>query len=105
MQAPFDDRWLFKGRSGQVIRQKVPPEVADTVPWEEGITSYDEAHLVTYLRLLDASGEGASEDEMARIVLGIDPEREPLRAREAVRSHLRRAQWMTEAGYRHFLEH
>jgi len=75
------------------------PEVADEVPWSEGITAYDEAHLVMYLRLLDASTEGASAEEMARVILGIDPIKEPDRARNAVSSHLRRAQWMTENGY------
>ena len=75
------------------------PEVADEVPWSEAITEYDEAHLVTYLRLLDASTDGASADEMARVILGIDPIKEPDRARCAVSSHLRRAQWMTEKGY------
>jgi len=75
------------------------PDVADEVPWSEGITGYDEAHLVMYLRLLDASAEGASADEMAQLILGIDPAKEPGRARKAVSSHLRRAQWMTEKGY------
>jgi hypothetical protein len=42
---------------------------------------------------------------MARVVLGIDPAREPGRAEKAVASHLRRAQWMCEKGYRHLLGH
>ena len=75
------------------------PEVADEVPWSEAITGYDVTHLVMYLRLLDASTEGASADEMARVILGIDPVKEPDRARNAVSSHLRRAQWMAEKGY------
>ena len=79
------------------------PEVATEGPWSEEITDYDKAHLTLYLRLLDASAEGASSDEMARIVLGIDPAQEPQRARRAVSSHLRRARWMTEHGYRHLL--
>lgn len=87
-----------------MAHSKPDPEIADQVPWSDKVTSYDEAHFVTYLCLLDASGEGVSEDEMARTVLGIDPAKEPLRAREAVRSHLRRAQWMTEIGYRDLLE-
>jgi hypothetical protein len=36
---------------------------------------------------------------MTRIVLGIDPVKEPVRARRALDSHLRRARWMTEHGY------
>lgn len=79
-------------------------EIADEVPWSDRVTPYDQAHLVTYLCLLDANGDGASEDEMARTVLGIDPENEPERAQRAVRSHLKRAQWMTETGYRDLLD-
>ncbi len=81
------------------------PKIADEVPWSETITEYDEAHYVIYLRLLDASAEGAGTDEMARVVLGIDPAQDPRRAERAVSSHLRRAQWMTEKGYRRLLGH
>lgn len=80
------------------------PEVADEAPWSDEITGYDEKHSVTYLRLLDADNEQASWEDMARIVLEIDPDKEPGRARKAVESHLRRARWMTEKGYKHFLE-
>ena len=38
-----------------------------------------------------------------KIVLHIDPDREPDRARHAFESHLARAKWMTEHGYRHLL--
>lgn len=79
------------------------PEISDEVPWSDGLTAYDESHLIVYVRLLDALAEGASEAEMARIILGIDPAKEPARAHKAVSSHLKRAQWMTESGYRHLL--
>jgi hypothetical protein len=58
---------------------------------------------VTYLRLLDADAEGADWQEVARIVLHIDPAREPDRAHKAWESHLARARWMTVSGYRHLL--
>ena len=77
--------------------------VADEVPWSDLITAYDKAHLVVYLRLLDASADGASTNEMAQIVLGIDPAKEPQRAERAVDSHLRRARWMSRVGYRQLL--
>jgi hypothetical protein len=32
-----------------------------------------------------------------------DPERDPARARRALDSHLARARWMTERGYRYLL--
>ena len=77
------------------------PEIADEVPWSDGITEYDNQHDEAYLRLLDANKQGGSKDEMARLILGIDPAKEPERARKAVESHLARARWMTEVGYRH----
>jgi uncharacterized protein (DUF736 family) len=61
------------------------------------------SRLVTYLRLLDADAEGADWREVARVVLHIDPDREPDRARHAFDSHLARAKWMTEHGYRDLL--
>ncbi|GEM_PF-261396 len=76
-------------------------KIADEVPWSDGITEYDNRHNETYLRLLDANAEGVSKDEMARQILGIDPTKEPERARKALDSHLARARWMTEVGYRY----
>ena len=38
---------------------------------------------------------------MARLILGIDPAKEPERARKAVESHMARATWMTEVGWRY----
>ena len=85
--------------------QKPPldPDVADVAPSAPTLTDYDMEHLVTYLRLLDADAEGADWREVARIVLHIDPDRESDRARHAFYSHLARAKWMTEHGYRHLL--
>jgi hypothetical protein len=79
------------------------PDVADTAPSDSVLTAYDEEHLVTYLRLLDADAEGADWREVARIVLHLDPARDSDRARQAFESHLLRAKWMTERGYRHLL--
>ena len=79
------------------------PPVSDTAPSGGVLTGYDEQHLVTYLRLLDADAEGADWQEVARIVLHIDPAQEPERAHRAWTSHLARARWMTESGYRHLL--
>ncbi len=88
-----------------VAQAGMNPSIADEVPWSETITAYDESHYVVYLRLLDARTDGANTDEMARVVLGIDPAREPDRAEKAVSSHLRRAQWLCEKGYRRLLGH
>jgi hypothetical protein len=88
---------------GRVMAQPLDPPVADVAPDAESLTPYDEEHLVTYLRLLDADAEGADWTEVANLVLQIDPEREPARARRAWESHLARAKWMTEHGYRELL--
>ncbi|KSB91684.1 hypothetical protein AS593_06570 [Caulobacter vibrioides] len=67
----------------------------------EGLTAYDQAHLKTYLRLLDAAAAGADWREAAKVVLGLDaydPDAHDIHAR-----HLARAEWMTEQGYRHLL--
>ena len=79
------------------------PQVADTAPDEPFLTGYDMAHLVTYLRLLDADAEGAHWREAASIVLSLDLAKEPERARRVWASHLARARWMTERGYRYLL--
>jgi hypothetical protein len=79
------------------------PDVADVAPNESVLTTYDEQHLVTYWRLLDAEAAGADWKEVARIVLRIDPDREPVRARNAFDSHLARARWMADHGYRDLL--
>ena len=81
----------------------VDPNVADTAPSGSALTSYDEEHLVMYLRLLDAHGQGADWREVARVVLHLDPEHECDRVRKVFDSHLSRAKWMTEHGYRHLL--
>lgn len=79
------------------------PKVADLAPTASTLTPYDEEHVVTYLRLLDAEAEKADWSEVARLVLQIDPVAEPDRARRAFDSHLARAKWMTSHGYRHLL--
>ncbi|WP_065752361.1 DNA -binding domain-containing protein [Bradyrhizobium paxllaeri] len=78
--------------------------IAAIAPAEPALTPYDHAHRVTYLRLLDAHAEGTDWREVVRIVLHIDPDRDPEQARKTFESHLARAQWMTEHGYRHLLK-
>ncbi|MCK1305730.1 hypothetical protein IVB45_06295 [Bradyrhizobium sp. 4] len=53
--------------------------------------------------MLDADAEGADWREVSRIILRIDPEREPARARPAFESHLERAKWVADSGYRRLL--
>jgi hypothetical protein len=56
------------------------PDIADEAPHAEALTPYDQEHLVTYLRLLDAEADGADWAEVARVVLHIDPVQGPERA-------------------------
>jgi hypothetical protein len=79
------------------------PDVADLAPSGPALTAYDEEHAVTYIRMLDADRERADWREVSRIVLHIDPEQEPGRARRAFDSHLARAKWAAREGYRQLL--
>ncbi|WP_271604464.1 MULTISPECIES: DUF2285 domain-containing protein [unclassified Bradyrhizobium] len=81
-----------------MTKPQLDPDVADVAPNEPALSVYDEQHVVTYIRLLQAEGEGADWREVARLVLHMDPEREPDRARRVYESHLARAKWMTEQG-------
>jgi type VI secretion system activator RovC-like protein len=80
------------------------PAVDDVAPIASVPTAYDEQHLITYLRLLDAETEGADWKDVARIVLNMDPTQAPERARRAWETHLARARWMTTNGYRDLLQ-
>ncbi|MBK8629521.1 MAG: DUF2285 domain-containing protein [Sphingomonadales bacterium] len=73
-------------------------------PQSDSITAYDEAHFVTYIRLLDANAEGADWREAVHYIFEIDPEADPDRARQVHDNHLKRAKWMTETGYRLLLQ-
>jgi hypothetical protein len=78
----------------------VDPTVDDVAATAFVLTAYDQRHVKTYLRLLDA---GAHWKDVARIVLRIDPRRDPRRARRAWETHLARARLMTMQGYQHLL--
>ena len=91
---------IHSSEKSNMARSKLDLPVADKAPSDDTLTPYDNDHLVTYLRLLDAHAEGADWTEVARIVLGMDPEQEPERARAAWESHLERAKWMTAHGYK-----
>jgi hypothetical protein len=76
------------------------PDFSDAPPSGDKLTDYDRRHLVTYLRLLDAETDGANWEEVVRVVFGLDPASAPDRAGQIHASHLARAHWMTENGYR-----
>lgn len=67
------------------------------------ITAYDELRFPIYIRLLDANAAGVSWEDAANKVLGLDVAADPSAAWRTWQSHLDRAQWMTEVGYRQLL--
>lgn len=71
----------------------------DRPPDKPHLTSYDERLSACYLRLLDAEAEGADWREAVQVIFGIDPEKEPERAKVVHDSHLARARWMTKKGF------
>ena len=80
------------------------PAFEDRPPDGLRVTAYDERHLATYIRLLDADAEGADWQEVVAVLFGLDADQEPERARAVHDSHLARARWMTRIGYRYLLE-
>lgn len=72
-------------------------------PRAEHVTPYDERHLVTYLRLLDADAEKADWREAVSLIFGIDPDVNEAKAKSIHSAHLDRAKWMTRVGYRDLL--
>jgi len=77
----------------------VHKSAADEAPDAAELTSYDEARMVMYLRLLDAEAAGADWHDVARIVLERDVVAEPEKAHRCWESHLKRAHWIAEAKY------
>ena len=75
----------------------------DEPPESSLLTDYDREHMKLYMRVLDAATDGADWSEAAAVIFGIDPAAEPERARRVHDSHLARARWMTEHGYRHLI--
>lgn len=80
-----------------------PPAFDEFAPTSADITDYDRRHIKLYMRLLDATADGADWTEIVEVLFGIDPVREPDRARRVHDSHLARARWMTQSGYRQLL--
>ncbi|WP_342630169.1 DUF2285 domain-containing protein [Nguyenibacter vanlangensis] len=79
------------------------PAIAAEAPCGPALTAYDHLHHVTYLRLLDAEADGADWREVARIVLGRDATADEPGARRCWDSHMARARWMRDTGYRQLL--
>ena len=81
------------------LMQKPPlnPDVADTAPSDSVLTVYDEEHIITYLRLLDADAQDTDWRDVAHIVLHLDPEHESDRAGGLTRPSI--ARQMDDGGW------
>lgn len=79
------------------------PKFLDEPPISQKLTPYDREHMKLYLRLLDSARDGADWREAVQILFGLDPDLDPQRCRHVHDSHLARARWMTEQGYRHLV--
>jgi hypothetical protein len=77
--------------------------IRDEAPTDLEITEYDRLSAPKYLRLLDADAAGASWEQAIKAVFGIDAAHEPERAKRVHETHLARARWMMETGYRDLL--
>ncbi|NJL73614.1 MAG: hypothetical protein HC888_19885 [Candidatus Competibacteraceae bacterium] len=75
------------------------PAVADQAPTCDAITDYDRAHLAVYTRLLDANRDGASPEDMARAILGLEIQNNNDQIQSILNSHLDRARWMSTRGF------
>jgi hypothetical protein len=80
------------------------PGLQDRAPDAATVTDYDRRNAVVYLRLLDAEAAGADWREVAQIVLGVDAIAELGRAGVMHRSHLDRAHWLRDSGYKDLLK-
>jgi hypothetical protein len=86
-----------------MLCHKGTPLIESRAPTAPSVTAYDEQRFPIYIRLLDANTAGASWKEVADRVLHLDVKGDPTAARLAWQSHLDRAKWMTEVGYRDLL--
>ena len=71
----------------------------NSCPETDYVSDYDVENLMVYACLLDAEVEGANLYEMARIIFGISPVKETMRAELVAASHLKRAHWMLKNGF------
>lgn len=88
---------------GNQISTMVENEFQTCPPNSEALTEYDEQHLVTYLRLLDADKEGADWKEVVSIIFGVDTENDSEQSEKIYHSHLARAKWVAQSGFAHLL--
>lgn len=77
--------------------------IRERAPAGEPLTDYDREHAVLYLRLLDAEADGADWREVAQLLLGVNPAEDQARAELMYATHLARANWVRDSGYKDLL--
>jgi Uncharacterized conserved protein (DUF2285) len=75
-------------------------QLLDEPPSSDALTPYDRVHMKLYLRLLDAETDGGDWKEVVKLLFGMNPSDDPARAELMHRTHLARARWMAQHGYR-----
>ena len=83
---------------------ELTPSVIDALEWSNEITPYDQQHFITYARLLDAEAENADWRDVARVVLQLDPDKDPERSQRCWHTHLDRAKWIATTGYQQLVD-
>jgi hypothetical protein len=73
--------------------------ISDIATWPDQVTPYDEQHFIIYARLLDAEAVNADWREVARLVLLLDPDKDPEAVHRCWQAHLARAKWIATTGY------
>ena len=100
-------KWLTDASIGSNVPNKggtlTNADFLDAPPESAALTDYDRTHVTLYMRLLDAHADSADWREVVSVLFSLDPSSDPDRARRIHDSHLARAQWMTEHGYRQLL--
>lgn len=74
--------------------------LSDLAPSGERLTDYDREQAALYIRMLDAETAGSPWEEVSRRLLRVDPDQDRDRARLRFETHLARARWMRDVGYR-----
>jgi hypothetical protein len=90
-------------RKNETSQRMQKPNFLDQPPVSDSLTDYDREHLKLYMRLLDADSQKADWQEVVSVLFGIDSKAEPELAQTVFESHLVRAKWMIENGYRQLL--
>jgi hypothetical protein len=75
-------------------------QLYDAPPQSDTITDYDRSNFTAYLLLLDCAAAGGDWREAMVQLIGDGVDADPVRARRIYDTHLARARWMTETGYR-----